>query len=262
MSKSVFLKKLSFVFICVIAALVFSSCSASSERPPVEEARVGVMLGSTNEIYAAENYKNANIQRFNNYVDSAAALSSNKIDYAMMDYTSALNCVRYNKTLEIVSDFLTDERLCLTVNKKDPELHAKVSALVDKYLADGTIDEMISHWIKNGGEEYDNVDIPVLENAPTVRVAIVSSREPTTFISNGKYAGLDIELISKIAYELGYKPEFLDMEWASVITAMGSDKADISLGMYKTPEREEKLLFTAPYFANPQVLVAKKQAGK
>lgn len=237
---------------------VSTGATADSQRVSVETARIGVMEGSTNEVYAEEHYPDADRQSFKNYVDSTAALDAGKLDYAMMDYTSALRFIRNNPNLEIVSDALTDEKLCLGINKNQTEFAQKVRAVIDKYLTDGTMDEIISHWIKPDGSDYDVVETPKLEGAPKIKVAIVSSREPTTFMMNELYVGLDVELIDRILYELGYQAEYLDMEWGAVITAMGSNKADMTLGMYNTPERAEKLLFSAPYFANPQVLLARK----
>ena len=235
-----------------------SSAEADSQRIAVESARIGVMEGSTNEVYAETHYPDADRQSFKNYVDSTAALDAGKLDYAMMDYTSALRFIRSNPNLEIVSEALTDEKLCLGISKNQPELAKKVNVVLEKYLTDGTMDEIISHWIKPDGSDYDVVETPKLEGAPKIKVAIVSSREPTTFMMNGQYVGLDVELIDRILYELGYQAEYLDMEWGAVITAMGSSKADMNLGMYNTPERAEMLLFTAPYFENPQVLLAAK----
>lgn len=232
--------------------------AANDSRISVETSRIGVMTGATNELYAVEHYPNASIQSFNNYVNSTAALSAGKLDYAMMDYTTALRFTRDNPNLEIVSEALTDETFCLGISKSKPELAKKVSAVVDKYLADGTIDEIISHWIKYDGSDYDVVETPKLKDAPKINVAIVSSREPTSFVLDGRYVGLDIELIDRILYELGYQAEYMDMEWSAVIAAVGSGKAYMSFGMYNTPERAEKLLFSVPYFDNPQVLVSRR----
>ncbi|MEG0962522.1 MAG: transporter substrate-binding domain-containing protein, partial [Lachnospiraceae bacterium] len=232
--------------------------AADTSRTPVENARIGVMTGSTNELYAAENYPDADKQSFNNYVDSTTALDAGKLDYAMMDYTSALRFIRANRNLEIVSDALTDEQLSLGISKHNPELAQKVSTVVDKYLADGTMDEIIAHWIHPDGSDYDVVEMPKLENAPKIKVAIVTSREPTTFLLDGKHAGMDVELIDRVLYELGYQAEYIDMEWSGVIASMESGKTEMAFGMYNTPERAEKLLFSAPYFANSQVLVARK----
>lgn len=228
------------------------------QRVPVEIARIGVMDGSTNAVYAEKNYPDADRQSFKNYVDSTAALDSGKLDYAMMDFTSALRFVRSNRNLEIVSDALTDEKVCLGINKSQPELAKRVSSVVEQYLSDGTMEEIISHWIKPDGSDYEVIETPKLPDAPKIKVAIIASREPTTFLLDGQYAGMDIELIDRVLYDLGYQAEYLDMELGAVIASIDSNKADMTLGMYSTPEREEKLLFTAPYFANPQVLLARK----
>ncbi|MBP7175552.1 MAG: ABC transporter permease subunit [Thermoclostridium sp.] len=250
------------------ALLVKDATGASSgghltdnARVAVETSRLGVMDGSTNTVYAAEHYPDADIQSFKNYVDSTAALDSGKLDYAMMDYTSALRFIRSNKNLEIVSDALTDERVCLGINNKQPELAQKVSAIVDRYLSDGTMDEIISHWIKPDASDYDVVKTPRLPDAPAIKVAIIASREPTTFMMDSQYMGMDIELIDRVLYELGYQAEYIDMDLAGILASVESNKADMTMGMYSTPERAERLLFTAPYFANPQVLLAKKLTG-
>ncbi len=238
-----------------------SPTAAQSSRVPVDTSRVGVMVGSTNELFAEEHYPKANIQKFNNYVDSSAALSAGKLDYAMMDYTTALRLIRSNKNLEIASDFLTDEKVCLGVNKNNPELYEKVSAALDRLIADGSVDKIAANWIRPDGSDYPPVKMPVKETAPVIKVAIISSREPTTFLLNSKYAGLDIELINKVLYELGYQAEYIDMELAAIPAAIESGRADMTLGMYNTPERAQKILFTKPFFSNPQVLLARKTTG-
>ncbi len=255
-------KNMMLLAVLALCLLVMGGCGSSKEKPAVENARIGVMVGSTNDVYAGTHYPKAKLQRYNNYVDSLAALRGNKIDYAMMDYTSALNAVRYNTDVAIVSDFLTDEKLCLGVNKNNPELYEKVYALVNQYLEDGTMDEMIAHWIKKDGSAYDTPDYKILDAGPVLNVAVILTREPTTFMLNGKEAGLDIELWYRIAYDLGYQLKFYDMELSSLISAMGSDKMDVCLGIYSTPERAKLVLLTEPYFANPQVLLSKKEADK
>lgn len=235
--------------------------AVSTGRVAPETARIGVMDGSTNEIYAEQHYPDANRQNFKNYVDSCAALSAGKLDYAMMDYTNALRFTRSYQDLEIASEFLTDEKLCIGVSQNNPELFETVNEVMNRFLADGTVDAAIDHWIKPDGSDYDVVETPKLPDAPKIKVAIVSSREPTTFMMNDAFVGLDIEIIDRILYELGYQAEYMDMEWGAVIVAIGSGKADMTLGMYNTPERAEKLFFTEPYFTNPQLLVARKTEG-
>ncbi|HML47697.1 MAG TPA: transporter substrate-binding domain-containing protein, partial [Clostridia bacterium] len=138
----------------------------ASERPPVEAARIGVMVGSTNEAFSEASYPKADIQKFNNYVDSTAALNAEKLDYCMMDYISALRFVRYDPNLEIVSGFLTDEKMCLAVGKTNPQLFEKVDAELDRLTADGTVADLLDRWIKPDGGDYEPKDVPVLEGAP------------------------------------------------------------------------------------------------
>jgi hypothetical protein len=80
------MKKIYF-YIIVFIMLLFCGCGRQvNPLPPIETARIGTMIGSTNEILAQKKYPKADIKRFNNYVDESAALLANKLDYAMIDY--------------------------------------------------------------------------------------------------------------------------------------------------------------------------------
>lgn len=247
----------------VCCLFTVSGCTQKKAAVPVETSRLGVMVGSTNEKYAAEHYPDAKTEHFNNYVDSSAALKAGKLDYAMMDYASALNFIKHNPQLKLASGFLTDEKYCIGINKNNPELADKISGILKRYLSDGTMDEIISHWIKEDGGNYTIVETPKITDAdaPVMKAVTVSSREPTAFMLNGRLAGMEIELLEKIAYELGYKVEYMDMEFSAVIAAMGSGKADVCTAIYKTPERAKQLLFSDPFFPNPQVLITNAEAG-
>jgi len=252
------LKKILISVCALILTLNLAGCTQKVERPAPEAARIGVMVGSTNEAFAENNFPNAKIEKFNNYVDSSAALKSNKLDYAMMDYLMALNFTRYNKDLEVLPQKLTDEKLCIVTNKNNPELTKKVNEIVDKYISDGTIDDIADRWLKEDGSAYEPVDIAEVENGPILKAAIITSREPLAFMMDGKPAGTDVEIIRRIAYELGMKVEFQDMEFASVIVSLQTGKADIAMGMYNTPERAEKVNLSNPYLSDPQVFLVKK----
>ena len=253
--------KIVFLLIIAIVLPLLTACqdiSESSSVVEVETSRIGIMAGSIAEVYSEINYPQAELHLFNNYADSVAALFGHKLDYAFINYVSAINFIRHNPELEIVPDVSMDGPIQFAVSMKNPELHRQISEIIDRYMADGTMDEITSRWIITDGRDYVTADIPYHENAPVLRMAIVSSIEPLTFMLDGRYAGMDIELMQRVAYELGYRIEFLDMQWSGVISALESGRADISLGMYYTQERSERILFTPPYLDDPYVLVGRK----
>jgi ABC-type amino acid transport substrate-binding protein len=102
-------------------SIFLTACGQSAEElPPTETANIGTMIGTLSESLAPEKYPEAEISRFNNYVDEWAALMAGKIDYAIMDYASARNFVKSNEGSTILPEALTDE----TIQSND-ELNGK-----------------------------------------------------------------------------------------------------------------------------------------
>lgn len=72
--------------------------------------------------------------------------------------------------------------------------------------------------------------------------------------------GFDIELAKMIGEKLGYEIKVENMDFNSLITALQAKKFDIVLsGMSPTPEREEVVDFSIPYYETEQYLVFKKE---
>ncbi|WP_373482961.1 ABC transporter permease subunit [Acetobacterium sp.] len=248
-----------FVGLCVLMILVLAGCSQTvAPLPPVETAKIGTMIGTLSESLAPEKYPEAEISRFNNYVDESAAMMAGKIDYAIMDYATAQNFVKSNEGTMIWSEPLTDEVTAMALKKENTELNQKINGVLNSYLSDGTVDEIKAHWFPEEGGAYEIVDVPKNVSGPVLRVAVTSLTEPRCFVKDGELTGMNVELMSRIAYELGMQVEFQDMDFKAMIDSLQSGTSDVIAAMYNTPERSEKVDFTAGYFPNPQVFVVKE----
>jgi polar amino acid transport system substrate-binding protein len=70
---------------------------------------------------------------------------------------------------------------------------------------------------------------------------------PFDFIENGKQAGLNLDLYTEIAKELGVKARFIDLPWPSVLPGLEAQKFDIVGGpLIITKQRMERYRFTPP----------------
>lgn len=76
--------------------------------------------------------------------------------------------------------------------------------------------------------------------------------------------GFDIAIAQDIAKELGVELVIKDLDFEGIIPSLTSGQADIGIaGLVPTPEREEVVSFSQPYFQNNQVvLVHKDMADK
>lgn len=219
---------------------------------------VGVMTGSTGESFVKTNSPTAQLNSYDNIGDAMLALQSGKLKYVVTAYTTALNFIKADPQLYIEQDNLLDESVAIAVQKENTELLQKINDVLAEFRENGTLDEIIERWTKTGSSMPELPEISVLESAPILRVAIAANREPMCFVYEGEYTGLDCELIERIAYELGMRVEYSDMNFSALVMALQSGKADAVISnMTPTAERMETVSFTENYFQNPQVLVAK-----
>lgn len=243
------------------APVAASGTDAIAGFSKLATGRVGVMTGSVAEFYMEEKYPKARIGSYDNIADAVTALQGNKLDYVITAYTTALNFVKHNTDLAFLPEKLMNEGPAIAVAKGNDALLKQIDAVLERFRSDGTLGRIIGRWIKEDGSDYAITDIPRCSGGKTLRVAIAANREPICFVRNNAFAGLDCELIERIAHELNMRVEFLDMSFAALVIALQSGKADVVISnMTPTKERKEKVNFTARYFNNPQVAMVKKTA--
>ena len=81
-------------------------------------------------------------------------------------------------------------------------------------------------------------------------------------VKDGKdeIVGFDVEIANAIAEDMGVELEIKDLDFDGIIPSIASGQADIGIaGLSTTPEREEAVNFSAPYFTNEQVVLVRKE---
>ncbi len=79
---------------------------------------------------------------------------------------------------------------------------------------------------------------------------------PYEFIEGGEFAGIDVEIATKIAEKLGLKLEITDTEFGSIIAGIQTGKFDVGVaGMTITDERLKKVNFSDSYATGIQVVI-------
>ena len=246
------------LILCVLLVLL-TACAKSVERPAIDEGRVGAMTGTTGAVYVQNNYPLSSVQLYDSISDAILALQTGRLDYVITAYTTAINFVRNNNDLELLPGELTDEGASIAIGKNDERLLAEVTAVLEQFRADGTLETIVNSWIKTDGSDYVQTEIPYNPDGEVLTVGIAANREPMCFVKNNKIVGLDCELIERIAFELGMRVEYMDMQFSALVAALESGKVDAVISnMTPTAERREVVNFTPEYFINPQVLLITK----
>ncbi len=222
--------------------------------------RIAVMTGSVGERLVEREYPTAQRASFDTFSDAVAALRGEKVDYVLGSYTSMLNYALHDPGLALLPDRLSDEPNAIAVRKGNTELLDKLNRVLKKFKEDGTLAAIEKRWLRDSLVPYKPAKVPAREpDAPVLRVAIAADREPVCFLLNNAYAGLDCELIERIAYELGMRVEYQNMKFAGLIASLQSGKSDLIIAnMIRTAERARSVDFTIDYFTNPQTLLTRK----
>lgn len=105
------------------------------------------------------------------------------------------------------------------------------------------------------GEQAGNTS----ESGKTVyKVGIDTTYPPFEYEVDGKYVGIDVDLINAIAEDQGFEVQLEAMDFKGIIPALQAGQLDISMGgMSITEERKKVVDFTEPYFDAGVSLVVK-----
>lgn len=96
----------------------------------------------------------------------------------------------------------------------------------------------------------DDADTPVLKMATNAAFPPYEYKEGEAFV------GIDVEIATAIAEELGCKLEIVDMEFDSIITSVKQNETDFGMaGMTVTDERKEEVDFTYSYATGIQSII-------
>ena len=100
-----------------------------------------------------------------------------------------------------------------------------------------------------------------VQKAGKLSVATSPDFPPFESLEGGEVVGIEVDIMALIAKELGVEIEFVQMDFDSVLAAIESAKYDCAMsGITVTPEREENMLFTIPYYNAAQVIVVKEDS--
>ena len=80
----------------------------------------------------------------------------------------------------------------------------------------------------------------------------------TDMDTEGNFLGMDIDIGTRIAHELGVEPQFMKTDWDAILAGVDSGRFDIACnGVGYTDERAEKYAFSTPYVYTHKVLVVR-----
>lgn len=159
------------------------------------------------------------------------------------------------KTAKVIDIDLTNEEYAFGVDKDQQELLEKTNDFIAQIKEDGTLDEIFDKYFGDGepeaieSAEYD-------ASKDQLVVATNAAFEPFEYTKGDSYYGIDMEIASLLAEELGEELVIQNMDFDAVCLSVGQHKCDIAMaGLTVNEERKEYVTFTDSYYEASQKLI-------
>ncbi len=219
---------------------------------------IGCQLGTTGYIFAGD-VEGATVEPYNKGADAVQALKQGKVDAVIIDSEPAKVFVEKNTSLTILPDPFVEEEYAIAYKKGNDELGDKIDEALTQLKADGTLDEITSHWIGDDADYVSYTPADVARDNGTLIMATNAEFPPYESMEGDKIVGIDVDMMQAVCDVLGMELKIENMEFGSIIAAVDSGKADVGVaGLSVTPDREKNVSFTQGYAVSTQVIIVRK----
>lgn len=261
-------QKIVLIIMTILMVATLAACGSEKKKNTVlckedlNGKTIGVQLGTTGDIYCKDMEQDGSgtkVERYNKGADAIQSLKNGTIDAVIIDEQPAKAFVDANNELMMLDEEFVVEDYAICIAKSNSELTESINQVISKLAEDGTLDSIKNNYIgdQKGKSPYKSLEGIEYTNG-TLVMATNAFFEPYEYYENGNIVGIDVELGTAIADQLGMRLEVKDMEFDSIITAIQSGKADVGIsGMTVTEDRLENVDFTIPYTTSKQVIVVR-----
>ena len=253
--------------VCYLPSMFSTTESvAQKEVPAVFKAlsgkKVGVVIGSIQDMVVTEMAPDADIQRVASYADLLAALENGKVDVAGFESLTMTFNKEVTSKVDSVGAGLAPIPIGACFRLDNSELQQDFNNYLADIKDDGTYQNILNRW--TNADDPSALDIPKQRGTgKPLRVAIYPSMPPFNFICSGKPSGIEVDILTEWANRRNWKLEFLVMDFAAQIPAVQTGKVDMAMGAISiTEERQKQVLFSDGYFESHILLITRKgEAG-
>ena len=263
------MKKLLGVLLAGVMTCSLLACGSSvpdnkvfSKADLKDGVKIGVQLGTTGDIMAADNEKEgAVVEKYSKGNDAVLSLKQGKVDCVIIDAEPAKYFVEKNDDLKVLDEDYATEDYAIAISKEKTELKDKINAALGELKNEGVLDQIIANYIgEDAGKTPYESPADVDRSNGTLTMATNAEFPPYEFREGEDIVGIDAQMAQAIADKLGMELKIEDMAFDSIINAVQSGKADIGVaGMTVTEDRLKNIDFTDSYTTSKQVVIVRKK---
>ena len=209
-----------------------------------------LMSGSADEEGAADQVESEpqpaikSVVKFYDTMDAMLmALNAGEIQALNIYYTTARYLVSTNDNLIMVGQpgigagsaiqrFVDSLYICdfsFLLKEDRADLRDELNGVIAEMKADGTLDQLVQTQIEGAiqGEDIAPIEIPKIEGAETIRVAVTGSLPPMDYVAaDGTPAGFSTAVMAEISRRIGRNVEFVVVDSVGRATALSSGVVD------------------------------------
>lgn len=224
----------------------------------LKDKKIGVQAGTTGETYVTEEL-GITPDSFKSGMDAALALKNGQIDAIVLDELPSKAIVAQNDDLTIVDFNLATEEYAIAVKKGNQELLDSINKTIKTMHDDGTYETLVNTFMPADGSDPVIPENVASGGDKALTMGTNAAFKPFEYVDGADPVGFDITMSQYIARDFGATLTVEDMAFDSLISALDSGAIDfIAAGMSKTPEREQMVDFSDPYYSSKQVVIVKK----
>ena len=218
--------------------------------------KVGVIEGTTAEIYAAEyggDTAKIQVEKYPTLAETVDALLEGKIDAVLTDDAPAKVFARKNASLRILNETFKEESYAGIVAKENMGLLDSVNIALIQMRAMGVYDSIFDSYI--GGQTKYQVPQDSV-SGPVLRVATNAEFPPFEFRCKKRgIVGIDIEIARYVANYLERPVEIIDMDFDNIIDSIRAGKADLGLAAFSVTEERAQIINFTDHYATSKIVV-------
>lgn len=258
MMKKSLIKSLVLLLIIVFTSVV-SGCNSSSDKQVNEFKSLDELNGKIvavqsgcgyEELLFARNIK-ADIKYFSDFSDILMAAKRGKIDAFVTEDVYALVLRKDFPELKFIPGELNKKEVAIALGKKPSQKKYldQLNEFIDECQKDSTFNKLWDYWITNFDADkckLEKIEFP--KDSLTLTVAFETAYPPFSYFSENVPSGFDIDYINRFCLKYGYKPEYIPLNFDSILPSLESGKYDIGANVYLSEERKDSAIgFTKPY---------------
>lgn len=226
----------------------------------LEGKKIGVQLKTTGDVYASD-IKDAQVERFNKGRDAVLALRDGVIDAVMLDDAPANVFVEEFRNITILKEPYAKEKYGIAVNKENTELLEKINQALQTLKENGTLDSIVTAWIKDGEEvtAYPGNDKKSYSNGTLVMATNAEFPPYESLTEDNSIIGIDVDIMKAVCDELDMKLKVENTAFDAILSSIERDMADVGVAaMTITDDRLQQVNFSVPYMEATQVIIVRE----